>query len=319
MRTNRIAGLVVVASLTVITVHAQQTAAEQMQKGIYTQETAGDLDGAIAIYRQIVNSGNSPRDLAAQAQYRLAQSLLQKGDLSNAAQEFEKLARSYADYGKLVSSLASMARGSTTATITFPGGRGGRGGGPLADANLTPEQRADQLKALEANVRALRAAAEAKAAGDANLTVDQRAADQAKFAIALARLTELQKAGALPGGGGGRGTGGGPLNSMSFDPLSTVTVKGAAFRIDLVFPSGSISVDPNDGTGKRYTFATAGPAELIRQGWTKDNIRLGDEVTITGLLATGGQTLPNGTIAASATTITAADGRKLFDRGAIQK
>jgi TolA-binding protein len=53
-----------------------------------------------------VNSGNSPRDLAAEAQYRPAQSLLQKRDLSNAAQEFEKLARSYADYGKLVSNLA---------------------------------------------------------------------------------------------------------------------------------------------------------------------------------------------------------------------
>src|ERR1022692_4852788 len=101
-----------------------------MQKGIYTQETAGDLDGAIAIYRQIVSSGNSPRDLAAQAQYRLAQTLLQKGDLPNAAQEFEKLARNYADYGKLISSMASTAQGKT---FFFPGGfstfagRGGRG------------------------------------------------------------------------------------------------------------------------------------------------------------------------------------------------
>src|SRR5580692_8506703 len=135
MKTKRIASLLVAASLTAISGYAQ-TAAEQMQKGIYTQETAGDLDGAITIYRQIANSGNSPRDLAAQAQYRLAQSLLQKGDLSNAAQEFEKLARNYADYGKLVSSLATMARGSTAA-ITVPGGGGGRGAGLPPDANLT--------------------------------------------------------------------------------------------------------------------------------------------------------------------------------------
>jgi outer membrane protein assembly factor BamD (BamD/ComL family) len=108
MRTNRIASLVVAAALTVITGYAQ-TAGEQMQKGIYTQENVGDLDGAIAIYRKIVNSGNSPREIAAQAQYRLAQSLLQKGDLSNAAQEFERLARNYADYSKLVSGMASMA------------------------------------------------------------------------------------------------------------------------------------------------------------------------------------------------------------------
>src|ERR1700746_2382440 len=122
MKTNRIAGLVGAASLTLITSYAQ-TAAEQMQKGIYTQETAGDLDGAIAIYRQIVNSGNSPRDLAAEAQYRLAPRPLQKGDLPNASQEFEKLARSYADYGKLVSSLATTARGKTF-FLAAPPGRG---------------------------------------------------------------------------------------------------------------------------------------------------------------------------------------------------
>ena len=104
---------VAIASLTAIPVFAQ-SAGELLQKGIYTQETAGDLDGAIAIYRQIVNSGNSPRDIAAQAQYRLAQSLLQKGDLANGATEFSNLARNYADYGKLIGNLATQARGSET-------------------------------------------------------------------------------------------------------------------------------------------------------------------------------------------------------------
>jgi len=36
---------------------------------------------------------------------------LQKGDLSNSAQEFSRLVRNYADYGKLVNSLAAQARG----------------------------------------------------------------------------------------------------------------------------------------------------------------------------------------------------------------
>jgi TolA-binding protein len=112
MKTHRVVGLLL-ASLFTIPVHAQ-TAAELLQKGIYTQETAGDLDGAIAIYRQIVNSGSSPRDLGAQAQYRLAQSLLQKGDLPQGAQEFANLARNYADYGKLVSSLAMQAQGAVS-------------------------------------------------------------------------------------------------------------------------------------------------------------------------------------------------------------
>jgi hypothetical protein len=156
---------------------------------------------------------------------------------------------------------------------------------------------------------------------DANLTPEQQqAADQAKFAIALARLTELQKAGALPnGGGGGRGPGTGLFESMSFDAASPVTVKGVIFRTDFMNPTVAIFVDPQDGTGKRYAFAVASPREMNAQGWARDNAKPGDQLTITGVLAAGGQTLPNGTIAASATTITAADGRKLFDRSAIQK
>jgi tetratricopeptide (TPR) repeat protein len=88
-----------------------QTTAELLQKGIYAQETEGNLDHAILIYRQIVNSAPSQRDLAAQAQYRLAQTLLQKGNLTEASREFERLARDYADYSSLVSSLAGQMRG----------------------------------------------------------------------------------------------------------------------------------------------------------------------------------------------------------------
>jgi TonB family protein len=143
MKLNRIAGFMVVAVLTVATGHAQ-TAAELMQKGIFTQETSGDLDGAIAIFRQIVNSGSSPRDLAAQAQYRIAQSLLQKGDLAHAAQEFDNLARNYADYGSLVSNLAATGRPARTLIGVF----GGRGG-PAASGNSTLDQQsADRQKEL---------------------------------------------------------------------------------------------------------------------------------------------------------------------------
>src|SRR5215471_1680584 len=90
-----------------------QTTAELLQKGIFAQETEGNLDNAILIYRQIVNSAPSQRDLAAQAQYRLAQALLQKGNLTEASREFERLARDYADYGSLVSSLAGQMRPGT--------------------------------------------------------------------------------------------------------------------------------------------------------------------------------------------------------------
>ena len=297
MKRNRIASLALAVSFTVMTGYSQ-TASELMQKGIYTQETAGDLDGAISIYREIVNSGSSPRDIAAQAQYRMAQSLLQKGDLANASQEFEALARNYADYGKLIGSMATMARGNTFFYRPANGVRGGRGGGPALDTNLTPEQQAavDQAKAR------LQSALQSGLQSG----LQQQAADWQSLQSLKARIVSLQAG--IPGGRG-------LFESMSFDSANPVVMTGTMFRMDFMNPAAAIFV--KDGTGKRYAFAAAAPAEMTRQGWTRDSARPGDTLTIAGFLATGGQTLPDGTIAASATTITAPDGRKLFDRAAI--
>jgi outer membrane protein assembly factor BamD (BamD/ComL family) len=75
-----------------------QSVEEQLQRGIYTQQTAGDLDSAIRIFRQVIAS-NPPRKVyAAQAQVHLAQALLQKGDLDGAAREFSTLATNYSEF-----------------------------------------------------------------------------------------------------------------------------------------------------------------------------------------------------------------------------
>jgi len=79
-----------------------QSTAELLQKGIYTQETVGDLDGAIKIYRQIINSVSQSRTYAAQAQYRLAQCLLKKGENDEAVKAFEKLMQDYPEEKELV-------------------------------------------------------------------------------------------------------------------------------------------------------------------------------------------------------------------------
>ena len=80
-----------------------QSTAELLQKGIYTQETVGDLDGAIKIYRQILNSASQSRTYAAQAQYRLAQCLLKKGENDEAVKAFQKVVQDYPDQKELVS------------------------------------------------------------------------------------------------------------------------------------------------------------------------------------------------------------------------
>lgn len=84
-----------------------QPVGQLLQRGIYNQETAGDLDAAIQIYRQLVAAPD--RAIAAQAQFRLTETLLAKGDLAAPGQEFGKLARDFAD-SPLVKTMAARAR-----------------------------------------------------------------------------------------------------------------------------------------------------------------------------------------------------------------
>jgi hypothetical protein len=87
-----------------------QTPAELLQKGIYAQETAGDLDSAVQIYRQIVASASNQPAIAAQAQFRLTQSLLQKEDFNGVRKEFDTLVRNYPDQQSLVNEMGEHLR-----------------------------------------------------------------------------------------------------------------------------------------------------------------------------------------------------------------
>ena len=102
------------------TTPAQPTAAELLQKGIYAQETAGDLDAAIKIYRQIADSHPTQREIGAQAQYRLGLTLLAKGDAAGASQEIQRLGWDYPDYKDLIAA-AKAASGTEPQFITHRG------------------------------------------------------------------------------------------------------------------------------------------------------------------------------------------------------
>ncbi|HEX5108471.1 MAG TPA: DUF6152 family protein [Vicinamibacterales bacterium] len=56
-----------------------QTQTHLLEKGIFTEDTLGDLDGAIQIYRQVLAAHWVPRSIEAQAQLRLTESLRKKG------------------------------------------------------------------------------------------------------------------------------------------------------------------------------------------------------------------------------------------------
>jgi hypothetical protein len=81
---------------------AGASASELLEKGIYQEETKGDLDSAITIYQQLLSDSKNAQALAAQAQFRLAQCYQKKNRHSDAVAAFERLIRDYPDQKELV-------------------------------------------------------------------------------------------------------------------------------------------------------------------------------------------------------------------------
>jgi len=89
-------------ALFLATAAAPQSASELLQQAIYTQETLGDIDGAIKIYKQILAEAKANRVYAAQAQYRLGLCYLSKGLDADACQAFQALIKEYPEQQELV-------------------------------------------------------------------------------------------------------------------------------------------------------------------------------------------------------------------------
>jgi hypothetical protein len=80
----------------------ESTTSELLQKGIYLQETVGDLDGAIKVYKQIAQMAAASRANAAQAEYRIGVCLQKKGQREEAARTFAKLIEKYPEQTEVV-------------------------------------------------------------------------------------------------------------------------------------------------------------------------------------------------------------------------
>lgn len=75
---------------------------EMLEKGIYTEETKGDVDSAIAIYQQLLAESKTAQSLAAQAQLRLGLCYLKKNRATEAVAAFEKLIKDFPDEKELI-------------------------------------------------------------------------------------------------------------------------------------------------------------------------------------------------------------------------
>lgn len=75
---------------------------ELLEKGIYNEETKGDLDSAIAIYQQLIAESDVNRSLAAEAEFRLGQCLWKKNRTAEATEAFQKLIHEFPNETNLI-------------------------------------------------------------------------------------------------------------------------------------------------------------------------------------------------------------------------
>jgi hypothetical protein len=99
--------------------------------------------------------------------------------------------------------------------------------------------------------------------------------------------------------------------SAEFDLNKPVTVKGVVTKIEWMNPHAWIYIEMKTDAGvEQWQFETGAPIELVRRGWRKNDLKVGDEVTVQGLRA------KDGTNTASARLVTLPGGRKVFS-GAV--
>lgn len=99
--------------------------------------------------------------------------------------------------------------------------------------------------------------------------------------------------------------------AAEFDLNKPVTVKGTVTKIEWMNPHAWIYVEQKTESGvEQWQFETGAPIELVRRGWRKNDLKVGDEVTIQGLRA------KDGTNTGSARLVTLPNGKKVFSGAA---
>jgi len=96
--------------------------------------------------------------------------------------------------------------------------------------------------------------------------------------------------------------------AAEFDDTKKVMLKGPVVKIEWQNPHIWIYMDAKDDSGKvaRWQCEGGPPNTLTRNGWTKNAIKEGDQVTIDGRLA------KDGTNTCNARSVTLPDGRLVF-------
>lgn len=96
--------------------------------------------------------------------------------------------------------------------------------------------------------------------------------------------------------------------AAEFDATKSVTLKGAVTKVEWANPHIWVYLDVTDAVGAQQPWQCEGgpPNTLVRNGWSRDSLKPGQQITIDGWLAKDGSKTCN------AREVTLPDGRKVF-------
>lgn len=99
--------------------------------------------------------------------------------------------------------------------------------------------------------------------------------------------------------------------AAEFDAKKPLELKGTLTSLEWVNPHAWIHMDVKDEKGNvvNWSFELGSPNILMRNGWTKDSLKAGDEIIVNGSAAKDGSHLAN------AKTVKLANGQRVFNAG----
>jgi hypothetical protein len=96
--------------------------------------------------------------------------------------------------------------------------------------------------------------------------------------------------------------------AAEYDANKPVTLHGTVTRVEWTNPHARFYVDVKDDGGAvtNWNLELASPNVLVRNGWSRKSLNIGDSVTVQGSLAKDGSKMAN------ARVVTLADGKRVF-------
>jgi hypothetical protein len=101
--------------------------------------------------------------------------------------------------------------------------------------------------------------------------------------------------------------------AAEYDWTKPVTLRGTVNKIEWTNPHATLSLDAKDQSGqmKHWTLEMGNPAALTRAGWTRNTLKMGDQVTVDAWLSRNKDDMAN------VKSVKLSDGRELSGASSI--